>query len=96
MDELKALDEKIELIRNDTNAYGFDDDNKNIAEALELVSNMLKSNDNSIGGKGEKGDKGEDGQNGKDGTSVVAVKVANEEEAKALSNLNPNNIYYWS
>lgn len=101
MDELKALDEKIEIIRNDTNAYGFDDDNKTIAEAFELVSDILGKNNSSQGEKGEKGDKGEQGErgeagaNGRDGTSITAVKVGNEDEAKALSNLNPNNLYYW-
>lgn len=131
MDKLKALVEKIEIIRNDTNAYGFDDDNKTIAEAFELVSDMLGKNNSSQGEKGEKGEKGDkgergekgekgekgeagangrdgingtnglngadgkDGENGRDGTSITAVKVANEDEAKALSNLNPNNLYYW-
>lgn len=131
MDKLKALDEKIEIIRNDTNAYGFDDDNKTIAEAFELVSDMLGKNNSSQGEKGEKGERGEQGLKGEQGEkgepfryedftteqlealkgekgergergeaganaiSFNIVKVESEDEAVALSKLNPNNFYYW-
>lgn len=47
------------------------------------------------GTNGLNGADGKDGENGRDGTSITAVKVANEDEAKALSGLNPNNLYYW-
>lgn len=45
--------------------------------------------------QGPKGDKGDKGDNGKDGTSVLCIKVNNEEEAIRQSTANPNNIYYW-
>lgn len=45
--------------------------------------------------QGPKGDKGDKGDNGKDGTSVLCIKVNNEEEAIQHSATNPNNIYYW-
>lgn len=48
------------------------------------------------GDKGDTGANGVNGENGRDGTSVVAVKVADEDEALALSTINPNNIYYWT
>lgn len=94
MDKIKALDEKIEIIRNDTNAYGFDDDNKTIAEAFELVSDMFSSQ----GEKGEKGEKGADAilpeniatidQNGEQGNAYTKKQVDNllENSGKNLGN----------
>lgn len=63
-----------------------------------------KGDKGDTGPKGEKGDtgatglqgpKGDKGDNGKDGTSVLCVKVNNEEEAIQQSTTDPNNIYYW-
>lgn len=35
------------------------------------------------------------GSNGKDGTSVICIKVENEQKAIEESTKNPNNIYFW-
>lgn len=63
-----------------------------------------KGDKGDTGPQGEKGDtgatglqgpKGDKGDSGKDGTSVLCIKVNNEEEAIQQSTANPNNIYYW-
>ena len=50
--------------------------------------------DGSPGQDGQPGRDGSPGTNGANGTSVVAVQASSETEALALSQANPNNIYF--
>lgn len=49
MSDIETLKEKIAIVRNDTNAYGFDNDNINLADILEMIAGLIESNGTSSG-----------------------------------------------
>jgi len=48
-----------------------------------------------VGPAGAAGQRGADGVPGRDGTSVEVILANNEAAALALSQANPNNVYFW-
>ena len=64
-------------------------------EHIRVVFEALPAGERGEPGRdGSPGAPGRDGLPGRDGVSVAAIQAASESEAMALSQANPNNIYF--